>query len=95
MLESEIHRFPNFSYVGIRDPWVPNNVKTFVRIRESSVCGSNNHLVVGRATVKNRPIQHFFRIFKSKNNRFFFVLVFAIQTRNQRIPGSSYFMEFL
>jgi hypothetical protein len=30
----------NFSYVGIRDPPVPNNVnriKTFVRIRESSV----------------------------------------------------------
>ncbi len=56
---------PHFSYVGIRDPPVPNNVirkKTLVRIREPSVRGSNNHSVVGRATVKNRPIQHFFHI---------------------------------
>ncbi len=45
--------------------------------------------------LKNRPIQHFFHIFKSENHRFFFVLVFPIQTRNQRIPGSGYFMEFL
>ncbi len=98
MSELEIHRFPIFSYVGIRDPPVPNNVikkKTFVRIREPSVRGSNNHSVVGRAAVKNRPIQHFFHIFKSENRQFFFVMVFPIQTRNQRIPGSGYFMEFL
>jgi hypothetical protein len=69
--------------------------KTFVRIKESFVRGSNNHLVVGRAAVKNRPIQHFFHIFESENHRFFFVLVFPIQTQNQRIPGSGYFMEFL
>ncbi len=90
-----VQRFPICSYVGIRDPPVLNSKKTFARIREPSVRGSNNHSVVGRATVKNRPIQHFFHIFTSENHRFFFVLVFPIQTRNQKIPGSGYFIKFL
>ncbi len=88
---------PHVSYVEIRDPPVPNNVikKTLVRIKEPSVCGSNNHSVVGRATVKNCPIQHFFHIFKSENHSFFFVLVFPIQTRNQRILGFRLFYGIL
>jgi hypothetical protein len=57
---------PHFPYVRIRDPQVPNNV-----IGKKHLLESDNRLfVVGRVTVKNRPIQHFSHIFKSENRRF-------------------------
>jgi hypothetical protein len=93
MSESQIHRFFIFHMSGSEIHRFPIMLlkKTLVRIREPSVCGSNNHSAVGRAAVKNRSIQHFFHIFKSENCQFFFVLVFPIQTRNQRILGFQLF----
>jgi hypothetical protein len=83
---------PHFSYVGIRDPPVPNNVirkKKLVRIREPFVRGSNNHSVVGCATVKNRPIQHFFFIFKIREPSVLFssgVSNSNSESENPRVP---------
>jgi hypothetical protein len=75
---------PHFSYVKIRDPPVPNN------IIEKNIC---QRIVCSWLDVRpSRTVQSSIciKIFKSENRQFFFVLVFPIQTRNQRIPGSDY-----
>ncbi len=73
---------PHFPYVGIRDPPVSNNV-----IGKKHLSESNNRLFVdGRATVKNRPIQHFSHIFKSENRQFRLFHGILVMTSSGLLP---------